>query len=641
MNTWDDVGTRRCPKLRGFAVAAVLLVAAVRLDAQTVLVEHPDHELLEPLVGTRASLSAVAPPSRDYRVRVVYLIPSNRQPQPDAEKILQRYLLRLQTLYRENLARLGYHQRTLPLEVSNGVPTVHFAYVPEPDTAFHDPDYGGRWSRILNAVDRAGYPPFAPGQALLVIAEIHRMLPDGSIDPATAFVGGAGTTDGQAGAAVVTGEFLARSLAELLVDDRPYDGLTIPAVGPFPLVQGVTFPAFEGTTLSSTSSSAQGASAHELAHAFGLPHDFRNDDNFNGDLLGNGLRGFRGFFHPDRYPGDDVRFSSGSARLLDSSPFFVGTAGPDLIPPEALILTGGIITPTRGLLRIAVMATDDTALATLVLLRNGSAVADAHVQGRAAVTSLEIYDYTPGAADRWQVIVVDASGNRNTSPEVPLMVPTGFNRAPVPNIRVANRRVTVGESVLLDVTRAFDPDGSSSSLQVEWDVNGDGDFDTLPSTTRTFTTAFSRPGTYQMSARISDGSGDSSVSVPIGIRVIPSLVNPLVTFEIRTPPTFSLDAARCPAQYAGTFSFDAILSNVGTQTLIEPAVEIARLTAGNLLRAGDELLEESQLFAIVNPDGTSKLSMPPGDSLTVPFTVCLEQRKPFDLLVNVRATPTD
>ena len=61
----------------------------------------------------------------------------------------------------------------------------------------------------------------------------------------------------------------------------------------------------------------------------------------------------------------------------------------------------------------------------------------------------------------------------------------------------------------------------------------------------------------------------------------------------------------------------------------------------NLLRVGDELLEETQLFAPVNPDGATTLSLPPGESLTVPFTICLEQRTPFELLVNVRGTPAD
>jgi hypothetical protein len=609
-----------------------LLAAGANLHAQEVLGEHPDHQLLqavaapEPLVSTRATQSDL--------VRVVYLIPSNRAPQPDAEKLIQRFLLRLRSLFDENLSRLGYTGRAIALETSGGVPTVHFAHVPEPDTAFHDLNYGARWSKILAAVQRAGYPPFMAGQALLVIAETHRMMADGTIDPATNFVGGTGTTDGRAGAAVATGDFFARSRAEFLLDDRPYGGITIPALGPFPLVQNVSFAWFEGSTISSTSSSAEGAIAHELAHAFALPHDFRNDENFNGDLLGNGLRGLRGFFHPDRYPQDDVRFSSGTARLLISSRFFAGTRGTDVTPPSVQILTHGTIVPSHGQLRIEALATDDTLMDTLVLLRNGNAVADAHVDWRDGVATLETYDYSPGVTDEWQVIAVDVSGNRALSSQVPLTAAPG-NRAPVPNIRATKRRVTVGEAVLLDATRAIDPDGSSSALQVEWDVDGDGYFDTPRSTSKILSTVYTRPGTYQVIARFWDEVDGVSISVPIGIRVIPSLVNHLVSFEPHTGPVFTPDATGCPAQYAGKFSFDAVLSNIGAQTLRWPFVEIVRLTQGNLLREGDQLLEETQLFTPALPGPT----LVPGESVTLPFTVCLEQQKPFQLLVNVRATP--
>src|SRR5688572_21188709 len=114
---------------------------------------------------------------------------------------------------------------------------------------------------------------------------------------------------------MVTGETLARMSEQFLTDDRLYAGLVIPAIGPYPLVPDVSFAWFDGTTVSSISSSAQGAVIHEVGHAFSLWHDFRNDYNANGNLMGNGFRGLRGSLFPRRYPLDDVGLRSEERRV--------------------------------------------------------------------------------------------------------------------------------------------------------------------------------------------------------------------------------------------------------------------------------------------------------------------------------------
>ena len=52
-----------------------------------------------------------------------------------------------------------------------------------------------------------------------------------------------------------------------------------------------------------------------------------------------------------------------------------------------------------------------------------------------------------------------------------------------------------------------------------WDLDGDGRFDTSPTTVKTHPTTYLEPGIYQVVAHLTDESGDSSLSVPIGIRV--------------------------------------------------------------------------------------------------------------------------
>ena len=400
----------------------------------------------------------------------------------------------------------------------------------------------------------------------------------------------------------------------------------------------MTFPFFEGSTISSTSSSAQGGAAHELGHVFGLPHEFLNDDNFNGNMMGNGLRGFRGFLHPRRYPADDVRISGPSALQLLTNRFFnADKVYTDNTRPTVEILSDGVVTPEKGLLHVRFRAADaESDLASAVLLRSGNAVGELLLTGRDTETAISTYSYDVGVTEQWAIIAYDAQGNRTLSAPVTLTPAAGFNRAPIPFVRIDRRRITAGESVTVDAGSSSDPDDPSSPLHVEWDLNGDRTFDTQPSTDMTRTVTFAEPGTYQVFARLTDGAGDSSISTQMGVRVDPRVVNGLVGFE-QTPstPTFTPDATGCPSGYAGRFSFGTILRNMSQQRLSNLRLEVLTLTDGNLLLAGNELFGEQDL--VDTPDLQSR-ELLAGEAVDVPLTVCLEKKQQFQLFVNVRGT---
>ncbi len=599
------------------------LASPGRAFTQTVLGE-PDQSSLPIVGGNIAALSAV---QTGYRVRIVYLIPSNREPQPKAEQTLQRYALRVQTLYRENMARQGYGEKTFTFETEpDGImPKVHVVHVPQTDSQFQNPDYGTRWANILNGVAAAGFPAFQQGEALWVIPEMHQQLPDGTFLESGEFVGGTGT--GTSGLAAVSSDYMARMPASFLTDNRNYQGLVIPTLGPFPLVSA-SFPSFEGTTVSSNSSSAQGAAAHELGHAFSLPHDFTNDENFFGNLMGNGLRGFRGFFYPDRYPDSSVDLSASSALHLNASPFF-----------NTLTPSGGGLTVSfpgartvDGLVRFDFGASGK-ALAGAVLLRNGSAVASISLSGTLVTTSIATYDYTPGVLDTWEIVVYDSQSLSYNALRTTFAPSVGVNRAPFPSIRVSKASIVTGEPVVLDATRSFDPDGNTSRIQVEWDLNGDGIFDTPPSLAKQLTTSFASPGTYQVVARLTDERGDSSVSSPIGVPVEPGIVNDLVTFDV-TDSGFSADATGCPSEYAGKFFINALLTNRSEQDLSPMRIGIASLTEGVLLLGTKTVFEQGEFL---DPPNVSNQHLASGEASSVPFTLCLEKREPFQFFANVHA----
>jgi hypothetical protein len=464
------------------------------------------------------------PTADDYRVRMLYVVPSNRSPQPDAEKRLQQFSIAMQSLLADRMELLGYPRKKLryETEADGRTPRVDTVSVAEQDADLHG-DFNGRFFNVVDAVNAAGHPAFQPGEVLLVVVEMQVQLPDGTFLESSVIAGGTNIYSNFSGVGMVSGDFLARLSKAQLLDNRPYDGLLIPAIGPYPLVQDFTFAWFEGTTVSSISSSAYGAALHELGHGFGLWHDFRNDANFNGNLMGNGLRGIRGALFPNLYPDDDTRLATGSALLLNYSRHFNQrqTYGDDT-PPEAHIRTVGTAVVERGLCKLEFMATDDSSgLAGVVLIRAGQVVADKTLKGLLHSGAIATYDYEPGVQEEWQILVLDRQGNVTQSSTAPITCEAGHNRAPVPFVRLSDTTIKVGQEVILDARQSFDPDGPFSGLKVQWDLDGDGDFDTRPSFQMFYRAKYSKHGVYQVVAKVTDEQGDGSRSMPIGIRIEP------------------------------------------------------------------------------------------------------------------------
>ena len=522
--------------VREIAPRAFLFLAAF-VQPLTAVADEPADRLLgedprlgelapPPLPGTRGLILGT------YDVRVVYFIPANRSAQPDAVRKLQNFVVLMQEFFADRMELMGYGPKTFEYETEGGgsKPLINVIRSTQPDTYFHG-DYGERWSRVLTEISESGFYLFIPGDTTLVVAEMHIQQPDGSFLESSIFVGGAGSYF--SGVGMVTGENLAKFSERFLTDNRPYHGLIIPGIGPYPLVQDVSFPWFEGSTLSSTTSSAYGATIHELSHGFGLGHDFRNDNNFNGNLLGNGLRGMRGALFPDLYPNDDTRLSSASALLLNYSRFFnADQTFTEESEPYVEILSGAKVTPDRGRCGIRITTSDqESKLAAAVLFRAGQVVGDKPLSGTTFSGPLLTYDYVPGRAEEWEVLVMDRQGNKTLASIPALTCAAGHNRAPYPFFTVSKTRIIIGENLRMDARSSFDPDGSDARLKVQWDVDGDRRFDTTRSTVRVHDTVYSEPGIYRIRARLTDEQGDSTVSMPIGIRVLADTLR--VNIDIR------------------------------------------------------------------------------------------------------------
>lgn len=482
--------------------------------------DQPPADRREQPVGPRSASQPI--------VRMAYLIPSNRAAQVFAVENFRQAMAQTRDWFRDQMLAHGQGARcfTMETEADGVTPKIHVANVVETDSYLRGDIFG----RTIDAAIAAGLPVWAVGEVWVLIPETHFQDPNGDITGGTA-LGASFGSGSDPGVVVVGSDILARF--KYFTDDRSYAGLTVPEFGPYPLVQDLSFFWFEGTTLSSVSSSAIGAVMHELGHAFGLPHDFRNDANYRGNLMGNGFRGVRGNFFPARYPDDLAWLSTAAARILGVSRYFGGTAGEE-VKPTLSIQTSGNKAIANGLLKIDFTAADASGLVGAFLQWNGDRVAEMELSGTAFSGSFMTPYYVPGMAGTFEITVYDIHGNRQNA--LSSITATGSeNRAPRAHFRIVRNIGFDGESVALEAALSDDPD-ASGVLSYEWDFDGNGSFDTAPSAANFTTLGFSGPGHRKIQVRVTDPGAASSVSAPLFVE----FHRPTLSLELEPPGTATL-----------------------------------------------------------------------------------------------------
>jgi hypothetical protein len=510
-----------------------------------------------------------------YLVRVAYIIPTNRIAQSNGVANLQSAVIQYQSWYRDQMQRNGFGPKTFRYETqADGVtPKIYTVTVAATD------DYlrGDIWGRTIAAASAAGVPVWTSKQVWWLIPEAHLETSNGSISGGTSLGASFGSGD-DPGVSMVGGDALARYKPAFFTNDAPYAGQTIPEIGPYPLVQSVSFPWFEGATFSSISSSVLGAGIHETSHGFGLPHDFRNDQNFNGNLMGNGLRGIRGALFPDRYPSDYTRAAYGSTLALSVSRYFnsKGTYT-DNTKPILAVSTTGTNSPVNGLLQISFTASDASGLYAAWLQLNGDLVGEMMLSGTSTSQTFATPYYTPGKTNQYTISVFDTQANKQTA-DTYIVPRTGFNQAPQPFITVSTPTALVGQVVVLDASASTDPDGNSANMQVEWDLNGDGIFDTAPTTTKTLSCQFATVGDRFIRARLTDSLGAQSVSAPIALRLVAPALG-ITRLSNRVQLSWSTNAlgfvlegstTLAPANWEAVTQTVAVIGGQNTITLTNP-----------------------------------------------------------------------
>ena len=246
--------------------------------------------------------------SSDYRVRLAYIVPSDRKPRPGYAETIRELALATREFYADQMERHGLGRKTFRLErdPENGEPVVHLIEAGRTAAGIAGRPGGGyevndHWTHTIEAFEEGGFEPYAPGEAWLLVVDTHAQLENGSLTQVTSQ--GDGRT--RWGLAMVDASTLVLGTEVRFSDHRNYHGRVLPGLGPHTLRREVSFPWYAGRALSNLAAVARGTVVHELGHAFQLGHVYLGDDVFNGVIMGNGFRGFRGYVNPKRFAAED------------------------------------------------------------------------------------------------------------------------------------------------------------------------------------------------------------------------------------------------------------------------------------------------------------------------------------------------
>jgi hypothetical protein len=191
----------------------------------------------------------------------------------------------------------------------------------------------------------------------------------------------------------------------------------------------------------------------------------------------------------------------------------------DSLRPVVTVRTGTSVAPSNGLVSVEFRASDVGGLAAAWLLWKGDLVEEMPLIGTVITQRFHTPYWSPGEANEYKVAVFDTSGNRTDATRV-LTPSSGFNAAPRPHLKVRPEAPIVGQVVSLDASLTTDPDHALNQLRFEWDFDGDGLYDTGPSSNPRTNRPYTEAGHVLVRVRVTDALGAWAVSAPMAMEVV-------------------------------------------------------------------------------------------------------------------------
>ncbi len=293
----------------------------------------------------------------DQKIRLMYFVPKDREPIAHFEEKIRVVMQVVAELY-SDLKAQGYPSAGLTFQTNaQGQPIVHLVRSERPAKYYSDAPARND-ARHFEQIARD-----IPGDVASRLRHMIVLFPE-TYEPGPAPVEwqpsiGMGTHNSADGglaimsAWILRDEFCATTYAEqkkLIMDATPIKGRTAFET------RKEDAPRFDFIE------DGFGATAHEMGHAMGLPHDVRDRD----DIMGQGFRHLQVNYLPASAKKPRLRFSKENARLLGVSRYLVPeTDRTDNTPPSAQLvfhLSKG--RPPK--LMISIKATDDRELRAAV-----------------------------------------------------------------------------------------------------------------------------------------------------------------------------------------------------------------------------------------------------------------------------------
>jgi len=218
-------------------IAVWVVVLLTLYNTTVIMAQHP--LLSDSVYKTFGTGVPALPPAK---VRIGYVVPSNRTPQPHYKENLQFAIEMAQMWYRNNMLQNGFGSKTFIYETEEESPRpkIHLVNVPETDDYLWGGNGNVLFERTKVAAKNVGLTVDFEGELWILIPETHVQNPDGSFYGGLALGGGGGS--GKNSGLMQLGSTVIQLFSpQRLLDNTPYAGQTVPEWGPYPLVQSTSF----------------------------------------------------------------------------------------------------------------------------------------------------------------------------------------------------------------------------------------------------------------------------------------------------------------------------------------------------------------------------------------------------------------
>ena len=341
----------------------------------------------------------------DYRLRLIYFVPTDRQPTQNYEAKIRCVMAFVNSLYKQEFERRGWDARGLQFQLDDQQrPIVHLIRGQHAAAYYSgSPNYEAhrQYARIQPEIPSSLGAP--ANQLVVAFMETYDPGPHSFEWPGGVALGGRYSADGGLGifsAWILQDEFCASTVKEqvaLFNDSTPIKGRTALGHG------RPDSPRFEFIE------DGFGAVIHEVGHALGLPHDQRDDQH---DIMGNGFRKLRVNLSKDTPIEQRARFSDANANMLHYSRHL--NPDIDLTDGTGPEVSAKVTAADSPEVQLEFTARDAGELGAYLVIdgSNGNVLMGEALEGKESTKKLRVApNPKKGSSPLLRVLVSDRSGN--------------------------------------------------------------------------------------------------------------------------------------------------------------------------------------------------------------------------------------